>query len=85
MCSVYTNIHTSFASNKRLLVYYVNKNEMLSKSDKNSKFVHDKIVSRNIILYDMLDMWNCIRELCEVRDGMRDLGSSNINDMISSM
>ena len=43
---------------------------MLSKSDKNSKCVHDKIVSRNIIPGDMIAIGNCIRELCEVRDGI---------------
>ena len=71
---------TPFASNKRLLAYYVNRNDVLSKSDKNSKFVHDKIVRRNIILDDIIVIGNCIRELCEVRDGILqcDFDSSDI-------
>ena len=69
---------TPFASTKRLLAYYVNRNDVLSKSDKNSKFVHDKIVSRNIILDDIIVIGNCIR------DGILqcDFDSSDIDDMI---
>ena len=72
---------TPFASNKCLILYYVivNNNDMLIKSDAKSKFVHDKIVSLNIILDDMIAIGNCIRELWEVRDGILqcDFGSSD--------
>ena len=78
---------TTFASNKRLLVYYVKRNDVLSKSDNNSKFVHDKIVSRNIILDEIIAIGNCIRELCEARDGILqcDFDSNDIDDMINTM
>ena len=63
----------------------MNRNDVLSKSDKNSK--HDKIVSRNIILDDIIVIVNCIRELFEVRDGILqcDFDSSDIDDMINTM
>ena len=70
-----------------LLLYCVNRNDVLSKSDKNSKFVHDKIVSRHIILDDIIVIGNCSRELCEVRDGILqcDFYFSDIDDMINTM
>ena len=60
---------------------------MLSKSDKNLKFEHDKIVSWNIILDDIIAIGNCIRELCELRDNILlcDFGSSDIDHIISTM
>ena len=60
---------------------------MLSESDKNSTFVRDKIVSRNIIPDDIIAIDNCIRDLCDVRDDILqcDFGSNDIDDMISTM
>ena len=60
---------------------------MLSKSDKKSKFVHDKIVSLNISSGGMIAIGNCIREMCEVRNVMLecDFYYSDIDDFSSTM